>query len=199
MTTQPSTPPMQISSYDDALAWFQYCSVEHVKTGGRGQFNHVQLREGIVLVWGAYPDIHTGHVLGQWSIINDKREQIARGSDWFASMLKAPERDPQADRESAMELWRACAAWGPARSPAAVKYVYCTTSIDDSIGWREKGIVTSLGVTKKPPGDDSWELVSTDVERTTHGHNRVYYHWRRPARDYDRDPVGSVDSYNEGM
>ena len=100
---------MQIRSLADATEWFNIS----LKQNPEGRLNLVQLREGIVLCWNEFHDLHTSNTFLQWrilSILNGRKEILAcnRSPLWKTMDLSLVDENAHVT-----ELWRACVAWGP--------------------------------------------------------------------------------------
>jgi len=98
--------PMQIRSFAEAREWLSFCLRENPE----GRPNFVRLRDGIVLRWNEFHDIHSSTTFLRWQILNDRGEILAcnRSSLWKTMDLASMDENAHVT-----ELWRACAAWGP--------------------------------------------------------------------------------------
>lgn len=180
--------PLRIRSFGDANSWLE----NSFRFGNKERrANHVLLREGIVLSWAPIRD--ASYETGQWLILNDKKETLAKGTTFFRDAMSVDEWN-----DAAMELWRACLAWGP-NTNSGVEYIYFTTFVDDD--GQQEDDTRNIGRAPMPHDDASrkgmptakdWELVSTNIAPVRGRDDvlagpkreraRIYYHWRRAVR-----------------
>lgn len=98
---------MQIRTFADATDWLNFS----LKQNPEGRPNFVQLREGIVLRWNEFYDLHSSTTFLQWKILNDRGEILACNRSLLWKTMDLTLMDENAH---VTELWRACVAWGPA-------------------------------------------------------------------------------------